>query len=113
MVGVLLILIAVSQFWVGKKAGEIQRALVTDTDPDLLALLDRYRDISLLGVLHPTVGAVRDELREALVAQADRVIRGYHGDAPKVRERGWQRCLRLPARGGRAELPGPRRPRAR
>lgn len=92
IVGVLLILFAGSQFWVGKQAAEIQRALVTDTDPDLLALLNRYQDISLLGVLHPTVGAVRDELREALVAQADRVIRSYHGDTPKVRERGWQSC---------------------
>ena len=92
LAGALLIAFGLSQFWVQSEARELQRALVTDTDPDLLAVLDRYRQVSWLGIFNPTMGAVRDELREALVAAADRILEGYHGDYPRVRERGWQRA---------------------
>lgn len=92
LAGALLIAFGASQFWVQSEARELQRSLVTDTDPDLLSVLDHYRKVSWLGLFNPTMGAVRDELREALVAAADRILEGYHGDYPRVRERGWQRA---------------------
>lgn len=92
LLGVLLILLGISQVWVQGEARELQHDLVTDTDPDLTAILDRYRQISWLGLFNPTVGSVRDELREALVRSADRVIEGYHAEYPRVRERGWQQA---------------------
>ncbi|HWM91207.1 MAG TPA: serine/threonine-protein kinase [Thermoanaerobaculia bacterium] len=92
LLGALLIAFGISQFWIQGEATELQRALVTDTDPDLLAVLERYRKVSWLGMFNPTMGAVRDELREALVTSADRLIEGYHGDSPSTRERGWQKA---------------------
>ncbi|HYN20891.1 MAG TPA: protein kinase [Thermoanaerobaculia bacterium] len=95
LAGALLVAFGLSQFWVQGEARELQRSLVTDTDPDLLSVLDRYRNVSWLGLFNPTMGDVRDELREALVASADRLLEGYHGDYPRVRERGWQRAYDL------------------
>lgn len=92
LAGALLIAFGISQFWIQGEAQDLQRALVTDTDPDLLTILDSYRKVSWLGMFNPTMGAVRDELREALVTSADRLIEGYHGDHPSTRERGWQRA---------------------
>lgn len=92
LAGALLIAFGTSQFWIQGEAEELQRALVTDTDPDLLAVLEDYRKISWLGMFNPNMGKVRDELREALVASADRLIEGYHGDFPSTRERGWQKA---------------------
>ncbi|MEA2561162.1 MAG: eukaryotic-like serine/threonine-protein kinase [Acidobacteriota bacterium] len=90
LAGALLIAFGASQFWIQGEAQELQRALVTDTDPDLLAILQNYRKVSWLGIFNPSMGKVRDELREALVTSADRLIDGYHGDYPSTRERGWQ-----------------------
>jgi hypothetical protein len=88
----LVVLIGVSQVWVQSEARELQHDLVTDTDPDLGAILARYRKISWVGLFNPTLGEVRDELREALVTQADRILEGYRAEYPRVRERGWQQA---------------------
>lgn len=90
--GALLILFGMSQIWIRSEAQELQRMLVTDTDPDLGAVLARYRQVSWLGMFNPTMGEVRDELREALISSADRILEGYHGDYPRVRERGWRQA---------------------
>jgi hypothetical protein len=92
LIGALVLLFGISQVWVQGEARELQHDLVTDTDPDLTGILERYRKISWLGIFNPTVGSVRDELREALVHTADRVIEGYHAEYPRVRERGWQQA---------------------
>lgn len=92
LAGALLIAFGASQFWIQGEAKELQRALTTDTDPDLLPILADYREVSWLGIFNPTMGQVRDELREALVTSADRLIEGYHGDYPSTRERGWQKA---------------------
>jgi eukaryotic-like serine/threonine-protein kinase len=90
LAGVLVLAFGMSQFWIQGEAKELQRALATDTDPDLLPILENYRKVSWLGMFNPSMGKVRDELREALVTSADRLIEGYHGDFPSTRERGWQ-----------------------
>ena len=92
LAGALLIAFGASQFWIQGEAQELQRALATDTDPELLPILENYRKVSWLGMFNPTMGKVRDELREALVTSADRLIEGYHGDFPSTRERGWQKA---------------------
>jgi eukaryotic-like serine/threonine-protein kinase len=88
----LVVLIGISQVWVQSAARELQHDLVTDTDPDLGAILARYRKLSWIGLFNPTLGEVRDELREALVTQADRILEGYRAEYPRVRERGWQQA---------------------
>jgi serine/threonine protein kinase len=92
LLGALLVLLGLSQVWIQSEANELQHDLVTDTDPDLSGILERYRQISWLGLFNPTLGSVRDELREALVHSADRIIDGYHAEYPRVRERGWQQA---------------------
>ncbi|HWN44833.1 MAG TPA: serine/threonine-protein kinase [Thermoanaerobaculia bacterium] len=92
LAGALLIAFGASQFWIQGEAEELQRALATDTDPELLPILENYRKVSWLGMFNPSMGKVRDELREALVTSADRLIEGYHGDFPSTRERGWQKA---------------------
>jgi serine/threonine protein kinase len=92
LLGAVLILLGISQVWIQSEARELQHDLVADTDPDLSGILERYRKISWLGLFNPTLGSVRDELREALVHSADRVIDGYHAEYPRVRERGWQQA---------------------
>lgn len=92
LAGVLVLAFGISQFWIQGEAKELQRALATDTDPELLPILESYRKVSWLGMFNPAMGKVRDELREALVTSADRLIEGYHGDYPSTRERGWQKA---------------------
>lgn len=92
LIGVLLIALGASQFWIQGEARELQRMLATDTDPDLGAVLERYRNVSWLGMFNPAMGRVRDDLQESLVSAADRILEGYHGDYPRVRERGWQQA---------------------
>ena len=92
LAGVLVLAFGISQFWIQGEAKELQRALTTDTDPELLPILEQYRQVSWLGMFNPTMGKVRDELREALVTSADRIIEGYHGDYPSTRSRGWQKA---------------------
>ena len=92
LAGALVLAFGISQFWIQGEAKELQLALATDTDPELLPILENYRKVSWLGMFNPTMGKVRDELREALVASADRLIEGYHGDYPTTRERGWQKA---------------------
>lgn len=92
LAGVLVLAFGISQFWIQGEAKELQRALTTDTDPELLPILEQYRQVSWLGMFNPTMGRVRDELREALVTSADRIIEGYHGDYPSTRSRGWQKA---------------------
>jgi serine/threonine-protein kinase len=92
LLGVLVVLFGISQVWVQGEASELQHDLVTDTDPDLTGILERYRKISWLGIFNPTVGSVRDELREALVHSADRVLEAYHAEYPRVRERNWKQA---------------------
>jgi len=93
LLGVLLVAFGISQVYVQNQARALRHDLLSDTDPDLLALLDRYRQISWIGMFNPTLDAFRTELREGLVAEADRVIRSYHGDTPKTRERQWQQAF--------------------
>lgn len=92
LAGVLILAFGLSQFWIQGEAKELQRALTTDTDPELLPILEQYRKVSWLGMFNPTMGRVRDELREALVTSADRIIEGWHGDYPSTRSRGWQKA---------------------
>ncbi len=92
VLAVMLILFGFSQLWVQSKARAIQHDLVTDTDPDLGSILARYQDLSWIGMFNPTLHAVRDELREALVHAADETIEGYHAEYPRVRERAWQQA---------------------
>jgi serine/threonine protein kinase len=93
LLGALLIAFGISQIYVRNQARDLRHDLLSDTEPDLIALLDRYRQISWIGMFNPTLDAFRTELREALVAEADRVIRSYHGDTPKTRERQWQQAF--------------------
>jgi len=92
LAGILVLAFGISQFWIQGEAKELQRAMATDTDPELLPILENYRKVSWLGMFNPTMGKVRDELREALVTSADQLIEGYHGDFPSTRERGWQKA---------------------
>ncbi len=92
LIGAVLILLGISQIYVQSEASELRHDLVTDTDPDLAGILERYRKISWIGLFNPALHSVRDELREALIHQADRIIEGYHEEYPRVRERGWQQA---------------------
>jgi serine/threonine protein kinase len=92
LIGAVLILLGISQIYVQSEANGLRHDLVTDTDPDLAGILERYRKISWIGLFNPALHAVRDELREALIHRADRIIEGYHEEYPRVRERGWQQA---------------------
>ncbi|HEX7183179.1 MAG TPA: protein kinase [Thermoanaerobaculia bacterium] len=81
-----------SQFWVRGEAREIQRALVSDPDPDLDAVLARYENAARFALPMSGLGEVKEELRTMLTASADRILDAYRGDSPKTTERGWQKA---------------------
>lgn len=92
LLGLLLIVLGATQVHVRGEAEEIRRELVTQTNPDMDALLARYQEASRWSPLGLGLGAARDELREALIREADKILRSYHGDNPRTTERGWQRA---------------------
>jgi serine/threonine protein kinase/tetratricopeptide (TPR) repeat protein len=92
LLGLLLIALGVSQYHVRGEAAAIQRALVAQPNPDMDALLARYQEAARWSPLGLGLGAARDELREALIREADEILSSYHGDNPRTTERGWQRA---------------------
>jgi len=83
----------IAQAWVRGEAREIQHELVASPSPDLDAIWARYQDAARLSLgLGLGLGAVRDELRSALVQQAERILDSYHGDNPRTTEKGWERA---------------------
>jgi serine/threonine protein kinase/tetratricopeptide (TPR) repeat protein len=79
------------QAWVRSEAREIQHELVATPSPDLDAICERYQSAARFS-LGFGLSAVRDELRSALVQQAERVLDSYHGDNPRTTEKGWERA---------------------
>ncbi len=92
VVVVLLVLIALvsSQIWVAGEAQEIRRQLVTERSPDLDQIWARYRRTARWSLLGTGLGDLREELRDALVRSAERILDSYRGDNPATTERGWQ-----------------------
>jgi eukaryotic-like serine/threonine-protein kinase len=85
-------LLLASQVWVRSEAAEIRHDLATEASPDLEDLWSRYRRISVFGLPGSGLTDVRQELREALLKSADRILDSYHGDFPNTTERGWQKA---------------------
>lgn len=92
LLGIFLIVLGVSQVHVRGEAEEIRRALVTQANPDLDALLAQYQEAARWSPLGIGLGAAREELRDALIREADEILNSYHGDNPRTTERGWQRA---------------------
>jgi Protein kinase domain len=89
---VLVVLTALvsSQVWVAGEAQEIRRQLVTERSPDLDQVWARYRRTARWSLLGIGMGALREELRDALVRSAERILDSYRGDNPTTTERGWR-----------------------
>ncbi|HEX4962439.1 MAG TPA: serine/threonine-protein kinase [Thermoanaerobaculia bacterium] len=81
-----------SQIWVRSAAGSIQHDLATETSPDLDALWARYHRIAPFGLPGSGLADVRQDLKEALVKSADRILATYRGDAPSTAKPGWQKA---------------------
>jgi serine/threonine protein kinase/tetratricopeptide (TPR) repeat protein len=81
----------IAQAWVRSEAKEIQHELVATPNPDLDAIWERYQSAAHYS-FGLGLGAVRDELRSALVQQAERILDSYHGDNPRTTEKGWERA---------------------
>ncbi|HEX2644417.1 MAG TPA: serine/threonine-protein kinase [Thermoanaerobaculia bacterium] len=93
LVLVLIGLGAMGHAWVRGEAREIRRALAAQARPDLNTLVARYEGASRIGLLGGSeLTAAGGELREALLAAADRILDSYHGDEPVTTERGWQQA---------------------
>jgi hypothetical protein len=93
VLGLLLVAFGAYQVWLKGQATEIRHELVRSDHPDLLALAERFRKVDTWAILPSrAVSETRDELRDALVRDADQVIEAYHGDNPVTTERGWQRA---------------------
>ncbi|HVF61592.1 MAG TPA: protein kinase [Thermoanaerobaculia bacterium] len=81
------------QAYVWREAREIRREVLNNPDPDLSALVDRVREIGGLSILAgPALGGARKELHDKLVAKAEPILAGYHGDNPTTREGAWRRA---------------------
>jgi len=91
LLALLLLAFGGTQLYVRGEAREIRRELV-NPNPDLDALLARYRDASAWDPLGIGLGSVRDELHDSFVRAADEIISSYHGDNPRTTEKGWQRA---------------------
>jgi tetratricopeptide (TPR) repeat protein len=76
--------------WVRSEAEAIRHDLATEASPDLDALWARYHRIAPMAMLG--MGEVRQELKEALVRSADRILATYRGDSPTTTQRGWQKA---------------------
>ncbi len=93
LAGVFLIAFAMWQASLQGQAREIYDELVTSPSPDLDQLARRYREIDRYTfVKTSSVRRAEEELREALVRAADRIIESYHGDSPSTTENGWRRA---------------------
>lgn len=91
--GLFLIFFAMWQASLQRQAREIYDELVTNPSPDLDQLAQRYRDIDRATFIKTSsVRRAEEELREALVRSADRIIESYHGDSPSTTENGWRRA---------------------
>jgi serine/threonine protein kinase len=89
---VLLCLLGASQMWAWNEMEDIRHDLVTQADPNLQSLAERYRKVSRVSLLGPLQSDTKTELRSALTAAANRILESYHGDNPTTTERGWQRA---------------------
>jgi serine/threonine protein kinase len=89
---VLACLLAASQMWAWNEMEDIRHDLVSQAEPNLQGLAERYRKVSRVSLLGPLQSDTRTELRGALSAAADRILASYHGDNPTTTERGWQRA---------------------
>lgn len=93
LAAVLLLAVLFTQVWVRGEAAEIRDVLAATSDPDLDAILARYREAEGLTLYTGIgLGAAREELREALTREAENILRGYHGDDPRSTETGWRRA---------------------
>jgi serine/threonine protein kinase/tetratricopeptide (TPR) repeat protein len=93
LAAVLILAVLASQAWVRGEAAEIRDELAATSEPDLDAVLARYREAE--GATLYTgigLGAAREELREALTREAENILRAYHGDDPRSTETGWRRA---------------------
>jgi hypothetical protein len=87
----LLLVFGGTQLYMRSEAQEIRRELA-QPDPDMAALLTRYRAASAWDPLGIGSSNVRDELHDAFIRSAGEIIAAYHGDAPRTTEKGWQRA---------------------
>lgn len=85
-------LLAASQMWAWNEMEDIRHDLVTQAEPDLQGLAERYRKVSRVSLLGPLQSDTKTELRGTLSAAANRILASYHGDNPTTTERGWQRA---------------------
>jgi hypothetical protein len=93
LAGLFLIAFALWQASLQGQARAIYDELVTSPSPDLDQLAQRYREIDRYTFIKTSsVRRAEEELREALVRAADRVIESYHGDSPSTTENGWRRA---------------------
>ena len=93
LAGVLLFAFAFWQSSLQRQAKDIYDELVTSPSPDLDDLARRYREIDRYTFVKTSpVRRAEEELREALVRAADRIIESYHGDSPSTTENGWRRA---------------------
>ena len=82
-----------SQIWVRGEASGIRHDLATEASPDLDALWSRYHRIAPFGLPGSSgLSDVRQDLKEALVKSADRILATYRGDSPSTTKPGWQKA---------------------
>jgi len=92
---VILLAVAValaSQMWVRSEASGIRHDLATEASPELDALWSRYHRIAPFGLPGSGLSDVRQDLKEALVKSADRILATYRGDSPSTTKPGWQKA---------------------
>ena len=81
-----------SQMWVRSEASGIRHDLATEATPDLDGLWTRYHRIAPFGMPGSGLTDVRQDLKEALVKSADRILATYRGDSPQTTKPGWQKA---------------------
>ncbi len=86
-------LLLAAQVWVRSEAAEIRHDLATEASPDLDALWTRYQRVAAFGLPGSGVAGLRQEMRDALLKSANRILESYHGDNPTTTQRGWQAAL--------------------
>lgn len=86
---VFVCLLGASQIWAHREMEEIRHDLVTQQNPDLPAITERYRRANRLSLLGPLASETRTELRQAILAAGDRILASYHGNNPTTTEKGW------------------------
>jgi eukaryotic-like serine/threonine-protein kinase len=81
-----------SQVWVRSEASGIRHDLATEASPDLDGLWMRYHRIAPFGMPGSGLTDVRQDIKEALVKSADRILMTYRGDTPSTTKPGWQKA---------------------